>query len=65
MCNCNDKLKQDLSLVKKLAKKLTKLIESDVRIYSKQGNSGLIYDFEPTFINTNIANELTIIHFDE
>ena len=65
MCACTDKLKQDLSLVKKLAEKLTKLIENDVRIYSKQGNAGLIYDFEPTFVNTNNNTEIEIIYFNK
>ena len=64
MCDCIEKLKQDLSLVKKLAKKLTKLIENDVRIYSKQGKNGLIYDFEPVLVKNNIATEISIINYD-
>lgn len=64
MCDCIEKLKQDLGLVKKLAKKLTKLIENDVRIYSKQGKNGLIYDFEPVLVKNNIATEISIINYD-
>ena len=64
MCDCIEKLKQDLGLVKKLAKKLTKLIENDVRIYSKQGKYGLIYDFEPVLVKNNIATEISIINYD-
>jgi len=64
MCDCIEKLKQDLSLVKKLAKKLTKLIENDVRIYTKQGKNGLIYDFEPVLVKNNIATEISIINYD-
>ena len=64
MCDCIEKLKQDLGLVKKLAKKLTKLIENDVRVYSKQGKNGLIYDFEPVLVKNNIATEISIINYD-
>ena len=64
MCDCIEKLKQDFALVKKLAKKLTKLIESDVRIYSKQGKNGLIYDFEPVLVKNNSATEIYIINYD-
>jgi len=64
MCDCTEKLKQDLGLVKKLAEKFMKLIENDVRIYSKKGKNGLIYDFEPVLAYKNIATEISIIHYD-
>ena len=64
MCKCLEKYKQDLGLVKKLAKKFTYIIESDVRIYSKQGTKGLIYDFEPVLVKNNIATEISIINYD-
>ncbi len=65
MCDCTEKLKQDLGLVKNLAEKFTNIIQDDVRIYSKQGRKGLIYDFEPSFVNNNIETEIAIIIFDK
>ena len=64
MCNCTEKLKQDINLVKNLAEKFSNIIQDDVRIYSKQGRKGLIYDFEPSFVN-NIETEIAIIIFDK
>lgn len=64
MCNCIEKYKQDLALIKKLAKKFTNIIQDDVRVYSKPGKNGLIYDFEPVFAEINIATEIYIIKYN-
>jgi hypothetical protein len=64
MCDCIEKYKQDLALIKKLAKKLTKLIKSDVRIYTKQLLPVPVYDFEPVLVKDHANTEICIINYE-
>lgn len=64
MCDCIKKQKQDLTLIKKLAKKLTILIESDVRIYTKQLIPVPVYDFEPVLVDDHANTEICIIDYE-
>lgn len=64
MCDCIEKYKQDLALVKKLAKKLSMLIEGDVRIYSKQLLPVPVYDFEPVLVDDHADSEIYIINYE-
>jgi hypothetical protein len=64
MCDCIEKYKQDLGLIKKLAKKLSMLIEGDVRIYSKQLLPVPVFDFEPVLVDDHADSEISIIYYE-
>jgi hypothetical protein len=65
MCDCIEEYKMNLDIVTDLAIKLSILIESDVRIYTKKLFPNNVYDFEPVFVNTNVATEISIINYDK
>ena len=64
MGRCLEKYKKDKDLVVLLAGKLAGILETDVRVYTKQSASGLIYDFEPVLVNEHADKEIMIIAFN-
>jgi hypothetical protein len=63
MCRGIEKYNSDFGKVERLAIKLALLEKGNVRIYAKEGQTGIIYDCETVLGGTNKRTEISIIHF--
>ena len=63
MCKGIEKYNSEFGRVERLAIKLALLEKSDVRIYAKEGQTGIIYDCETVLDGTNKRTEISIINY--
>ena len=63
MCKGIEKHNSDFSKVERLAIRLALLEKRDVRIYAKEGQTGIIYDCETVLAGTNKRTEISIINY--
>jgi hypothetical protein len=64
MCRGIEKYSSDYSRIERLAIKLALLKKGDVRIYAKEGQTGVVYDCETVLDGTNKRTEISIINFN-
>lgn len=65
MCKGIEKHKGNYNSVERVAIRLALLEKCDVRIYAKDGQTGIVYDCETVLVGTNKITEISIIHFND
>jgi hypothetical protein len=65
MCRGIEKYSSDYSAIERVAIKLALLEKGNVRIYAKEGQTGVIYDCETVLDGANKRTEISIIHYSK